>query len=163
MAPPPTAPPRARPEGPVPVWAVVLGILVFGVLPFGYMGLTQVQWEFTPNTRPTITLTDVHWEGATAVATVGAISTSVLNSSQFTYQVVASDGTVYCNRAAWTATTTGGVHLIVEYRGSGGGDQVNRGDLILVYVSPAEGTSAIHGTTLKVLQGVDVLGTALVP
>jgi flagellin-like protein len=116
-------------------------------------------------TKPTVSLSVGSFQGLGTTATITSVSTTTLDVSTLTFQVVAGNGTIYFSGAAGTGAAVNGVVVTITYNNGGTESPAKVGpdDNIGISVAQASDLAQIHGTTFKVLQGSDVLGTAGIP
>lgn len=117
------------------------------------------------DTKPTVSLSAGTWSGGTSVVSITSVSTSTLDVSGLTFQVVAQNGTIYFSGGAGAGSAVNGITVTVTYNNGGteSPQKVGSDDNIAVSVSPTAGNDQLHDTTFKVLSGTDVLGTAKLP
>ena len=115
------------------------------------------------STKPTVTLSPGSFSGGTLVISITSASSSTIDTSGLTYQIVSTTGTFFFNGASGGSTVQSGTTTNVTYNDAGGtgANKVGADDNIAIVATP--NANALHGTTFKVLQGADVLGTVVLP
>jgi len=114
-------------------------------------------------TKPTVSLSVGNFQGLGTTATITSVSTTTLDVSTLVFQVVAGNGTIYFSGAAGTGAAVNGVVVTITYNDASGDGKVGPDDNIGIKVAQTSDLIQVHGTTFKVLQGSDVLGTAGIP
>ncbi len=115
------------------------------------------------STKPTVTLSAGQWSGTSDVISITSVSSSTLDVSTLTYQVVGATGTIYFSGAAGTQNASGSASVTVTYNDASSDGKVGSDDNIAISVGNATELTLIRGTTFKVLSGSDVLGQAPLP
>ena len=113
--------------------------------------------------KPTIVMQSGAWSAGNLTASVIDSAGDAVAPADLVFQIVSSSGTFLFNGASGNTTTEGGTSTTVTYMDTGGAgaDMVGAGDVIRVSASP--NANALHGATLKVLVGSDVMGTNVLP
>lgn len=150
------------------VTIAIIGVVVVVVLALIpailYVMVTGVVDSPGPGpTHATVSLSVGSWSGGSTTVYITSVSTSTLHVDALAFQVVAPNGTIYFSGAAGQGTPVNGISVRVTYNDASSDNRAGVDDNIALSVEPAVGVTQIHGTTFKVLQGSDVLGTAMVP
>ncbi len=163
----PVVPPKSGPSAGMIVAIVVIVVvgLVVGVPALLYFSVTSGPGVSTgPGpVHPTMSLSVGNWQGLSTVAVITSISSSVVPVSGLTYQVVAGNGTIYFNGNAGTGSAVHGVVMTITYNDASSDGLVGPDDNIAISVAQASDLAQIHGTTFRVLQGLDVVGSSILP
>ena len=114
-------------------------------------------------TKPTVSVSVGNFQGLATTAAITSVSTNTLDVSTLVFQIVAGNGTIYFSGAEGTGAAVNGVVVTINYNDASNDGKVSSDDNIGISVAQSSDLVQIHGTTFKVLQGSDVLGTAGIP
>jgi len=146
----------------IAIVVVVVVVLLVVMVPVMYVMTTGLSTP--PGTpRPTITLSAGQWSGTSTVISIISVSTGTLAAEALTFQVTAPNGTIYFSGVPGTGTAVNGVRLTITYNDASADGRVGADDNIGLSVAQPSDLQQIHGTTFRVLEGPDVLGTAWLP
>ena len=160
----PAGPPaKSKSDGAIIAVVVVVVVLVLLVVPLVLYVMVTGLTASPGQTRPTITLSSGSWSGGSLVISITSASTSVLDSSSLTFQIITNSGEFYYNGASGATIVTGTTSTTVTYNDAGGpgASRVGPDDNIAVTASP--NPNPLRGATFRVLQGADILGSAVLP
>ncbi|HEX9708424.1 MAG TPA: hypothetical protein VGB42_00385 [Candidatus Thermoplasmatota archaeon] len=147
----------------VGIVVTVVLILVILVLALLYLSAPWGPTFGPPSSKTTVSLSAGQWNADANTVLVVAVSSATVEASTLTYQIIAPNGTIYYSGPSGSQETVNGVTTTVTYLDTGGEGYVGPDDSIRIEVSPSAGLVQVHGTTFKVLQGADVLGTIFLP
>lgn len=156
---------RDRTEGP-PILLVALAFAaVVGLFVVPNVPHYPFHAPLEGGTKPTVGLSAGTWNVQTLAISIVSLSTTTLDVPALTFIIVAPDGTVYFNGGQGTQTQAGAVTVTVSYVNGAPEDpaKVDHGDHIELVVADDFGVSRLHGTSFKLMQGTDTLGTVQVP
>lgn len=164
---PPVPPKQGMSTGVLIAIVVVVVVAVIVLIPaLLYVMVTGVVDSPGPGpVHATLSLSAGQWSGGTDVVVITSVSTSTLDADSLTFQIVAPNGTIYFSGVAGQGVPVNGVTVTVTFNNGGSENppRVGADDNIGITAVPATGVSMLHGTTFKVLQGTDVLGTCILP
>jgi hypothetical protein len=143
----------------VVVVVVLVLIAVPAVLYVMVTGLTTAPGE----TRPTVTFSAGMWNGGSMVISIISASSSNIETSGLTFQIVANSGEIYYNGAAGQMVVMGTTSTTLTYNDAGGAGAARVGPDDNIAVTASPNANALHGATFRVFMGADVLGTAVLP
>ena len=99
------------------------------------------------------------WQGNVSVLTVVSVSRSSVAVSDLSFQIAATNGTMYYAGPAGVIGVSLGVYTIVVYNQVDGDGYVDVGDYLSIGVAPPTEVSQLRGATFKMFRGADVLDT----
>lgn len=144
------------------VTVVVVVLVLFLLVPVVYVLATGLS---TPvgTLHPTVNLSPGSWSGGSMVISISSVSTSTLDTSTLAFQIVTTAGTQFFNGPSGTTDLVQSTNITVAYNDAGGTGASRVGPDDNIVVSAMPNNNLLHGTTFRVLQGTDLLGTTVIP